>query len=368
MVDRHTIVAFQQGLEILQQVRDFASLADTINRMISIVPAEDLRYAYDSIARVMRTKQAIELQEVGNHPEAIMGLDKKYQDLYIVLRSARPRPPTPQAPPTPSAPPAPPAVPAASTLGATPPTTNTPANDTNNQLANSVAQGNPLGGAVLNWVKSNKGVILASTAVASTLGGGFWLYKYLTTEPIKRSEDNSFDKTIKSIQKYKAFSQMMKNPDLGNVEEFLMGKTRVVVPNKKKKPEKKEEPVVEKTSEWDTEERSLMKDLDGAFNALSFRPNLEFTLPQLPAPKAIDPSEVVDTKVAETPEKKEKKKELRPARMTESPRKKTESPKLPSLKTDKVPETPKNPVNIENSGGRLIPIIKRTKRVKKITA
>lgn len=355
MANRHTILAFQQGLEILQQARDFASLADTINRMISVVPPEDLRYAYDAIARIMRTKQALELQEVGNHPEVIKALDKKYQDLYIVLRSASPAVPTSIPTPVPT--------PTTSNLGAPESGTNTPVT-TNNQLANS-AQMNPLGGVVLNWIKSNKGVIVASTAVASTLGGGFWLYKYLTAEPIKKSDDNNFDKTIKSIQKYKAFSQMMKNPDLGNVEEFLMGRNRVVIPNKKKKPEKKEEPLVEKTSEWDTEERSLMKDLDGAFNALSFRPNLEFTLPQLPAPKAINPSEVVDVKITEIgPEKKEKKKELRAT----EPRKKPENPKIPSLKVDKTFEVAKNSVSNEETLGRLIPIIKRTKRVKKITA
>jgi hypothetical protein len=115
-----------------------------------------------------------------------------------------------------------------------------------------------------------------------------------------------------------------------------------------------------------------MKDLDGAFNALSFRPNLEFTLPQLPAPKAIDPSEVVDVGIVGD-EKKEKKKELRLARALE-PRKKIENPKIPSLKTDKIISKnlsniiSKSQGNSEENPGRLIPIIKRTKRVKKITA
>lgn len=358
MLDSQTLVAFRHGLNILQQVRDFATLSETITRMISIVSPDDIHFAYDAIARVLRAKQEMELHEAGNHLPAVSELDRKYQDLYVVLRTAKPRIPEPLVAPVN-------AVPAPQTpdsdLGSTPAPTP------------SLPFGNPL--ALLNWLKDHKTTLVTGTAVASTLGGAFWLYKYLTTEEMpKAAEPNSFEKTIGSIQKYRAFSQLMKNPDISDVQEFLIGKsaggkTRIVVPNKKKKPEKKEEPP--KTSEWETEERSLMKDMDGAFNALSQRPSIDFVLPQLPVANLIDPSSVIGAKPSAipAPEKKEKKKSERAEnRENRENRIKVEKPKQESKESSVVKvEEPKTSSN-EDGGGRLIPIIKRTKRVKKVVA
>ena len=63
MAIQKTISSFSEGLLILQQVNDFATLRDTINEMIAIVPPDKLHIARESIAQVIRRKQAQEMQD-----------------------------------------------------------------------------------------------------------------------------------------------------------------------------------------------------------------------------------------------------------------------------------------------------------------
>jgi len=410
MLDQPTLLAFQQGLQILEQVHDFASMRETIARMISIVPPEDLHYARDAVARIMRNKQVLEAQTFSGNIQALHQIDQKYRDLYIVLRYAKPKimqprnlQPMIESSPIPSVINVPseeikiekskessekskesldkskvPNNPKAKTLSEppassqpqpqpTPITQILPKNElqvaSKNQLG-IIPGNNNLPGMILNWIKTNKVTLFAGTAVAGTLGGAFWLYKHLTSEgEEKKSEETTFDKTIKSIQKYKAFSQLMKNPDMSNVEEFLSGKP---ITPKKKKIEKKEDKKPEKTTEWDTEERSLMKDMDSAFGALSHRPNIDFKLPQLPAPKAIDPKKIIGE--ADN-EKKEKRRSLEKPAFTMVPiSKKDKTPKKEIKSETKKEFRPLGEKSFERSEGRLVPIIKRTKKIKKITA
>jgi len=266
-------MAFRQGLHILEQVRDFATLRETINRMISIVSPEDLHYARDAVARIIRLKQTIEFQEVQGYPDAMIELDKKYRDLYLVLRYAKPRgimqltigpdpsriepikPEVKVSEETKSA--EKPEKAPETKIPETVTTSETGVLDFSkqNQLMglNQLSQLNPISSAILEWIKSHKGTIFKGTAVATSVGGAYWLYKYLTAESEKKlnNEDTTFDKTIKSIQKYKAFSHMMKNPDMENVEQFLTGKPII---NKKKRTDKKDDKKpAEKDQEWETD-------------------------------------------------------------------------------------------------------------------
>lgn len=330
MLDSQVVVSFRQGLNALEHLRDFASMRDTINKMISVVAEEDLPYAYDAIARIIRIKQSIELQEVQGYPHAIQELDKKYQDLYLVLKTAKPKKFKNES-------------------------------SMDKQVSGIIEssgnmQNNPLGNLILDWVKSNKGNLVKGSAVVGTLGGAFWLYKFLTSEVESRLVDSetTFDKTIKSIQKYKAFSHMMKNPDMSDVEEFLSGKP---VTKKRRVDRKIEKKPVEKDEEWDTDERSLMKDMDEAFGALSFRPNLEYKVPQLSTSKSVKPTEIFKENEENSPEKKEKR------RVVEK------NDKMIVLSKEKPSSSKTSPVKTilkSEEGGRLVPIIKRTKRVKKI--
>lgn len=326
MLDSQVLSTFRQGLINLEQVRDFASMRDIITRMVSFVSAEELPYANDAIARIIRIKQSAELQEVQGYPHAIQELDKKYQDLYLVLKNAKSK---------------------------------KSESSITKQVTNGIIDSygdtqNPLGNLVLNWIKSNKGNLVKGSAVVGTLGGAYWLYKFLTTEAQNKltDADTSFDKTIKSIQKYKTFSQMMKNPDMSNVEEFFSGKPSAKKKRVDRKIEKRQP--VEKDQEWDTDERSLMKDMDEAFGALSFRPNLGYKVPQLSTAKPAKASDVLKIKES-APEKKEKR------RLD-----KTDKPLVLSSEKDSSPRELREVKDTETQG-RLIPVIRRTKRIRKIT-
>ena len=116
-----------------------------------------------------------------------------------------------------------------------------------------------------------------------------------------------------------------------------------------------------------------MRDMDNAFNVLSDRPKIKYELPQLPEPNSIDPKEIVFAeKEAETkedisfikPKKKARsKKKSNTSSLQSAPLSKITKPKKvkPKRKTTsrKKSDEPK---------GKLVPIIKRTRRVKKVKA
>ena len=366
MPTQQTILSFKEGIKILQQVRDFASLRETIDRMVSLCPPEDVPFAKDAIARVIRIKQAEELNMSRGSPQVIDTLDKKYRDLYIVLRTSKSK--TPLQPHNPSV----------------------VSNAAPKQQKTQLQKASPLGGLnfplmVADWLKSKKKYIITGGAVMSTIGGAVLLYKYFNNDdesPSKDSKESGFDKTIRSIQKYRAFSQMANDPNFsGNFTEILDGSYN----KKKKKVRKKEEPL--KSAEWDRNEKVLMKDMNDAFNTLSTRPRLEYALPQLPAPKDINPIDVVgsfgsrptETKI-EKPKKKTRKprktrktRDTTPKAVISTTAEDTKPPKKPRQR--KVSTTSSTPAEkkVKNSkpssshtSGRLIPIVKRTKRVRKV--
>lgn len=381
MPTKETLMNFREGLKIIQQADDFATLRDTIDAMISICPPEDSPLAKDAIARVLRIKQARELNSVQAYPQAVEELDKKYRDIYIILRAAKSKAGMPRALPS--------------------GTSSKPAS--NNQMAKAPALGGlNMPKMLLGWLKSKKKYIMAGGAVGA-VGGAFLLYKQLTADPKPEpgKEESNFDKTIKSIQKYKAFTSMMKNPDFsGDFTEIVNGNVSGKKP-KKRKELKKDEP--RKSMEWDREEKSLMKDMDDAFSSIATKPDLDYQLPQLPAPRNIDPKEVIgDDKPLElhsivrqtnqnrvssvektSVEKPKKPRKKRRKNTPKAEKSEVKTPTFPSAtpvvevseatepKTRKVKRTkPSNasPKVAETQIGRLIPIVKRTKRVKKVNA
>lgn len=374
MPTKETLIAFRQGLKALDNAQDYLALREIITKMVALVTPQDEAMAKDAIARVLRKKQALELQSVQGYPQAIQQLDQKYKDLYVALKNVRGQQPMqaqPQMAPQPQQQPQP------------------------QQAANPLSKLNGLSAPLMlfDWIKTKKSSLMMGTALLTTVGGAYYFYNKLTKDDKKSKKkdsetDTSFDRTLKSIQKYHLFSKMTRNPDFA--EEYIMGTSK----SKKKKVTKKSGP--DKLSEWDYEERALMKNMDSTFNALSTRPKLKVELPQLPEPKEIG-TDIVKGLTGDTfePQEKPKKKKRRgrkpkPEPISEEP--KVESPSTPSPSVEDQPAPkkrrgrPKKSVDTSSetkpkrqtraktkaakttSPGRLIPIVKRTKRISKIKA
>ena len=157
MPSQQTLVSFREGLKVLQQANDFTTLRQTIDTLVGICPPKELHLAKDAIARVIRLKQAEEATKFNGYPQALEEVDKKYRDLYIVLRTSNSRVPEESAPET----------------------TYVPAKSPQNQMAKT----SPLGGfnlpSLIQWLTTKKKYILTGGALASTVGGAYWLYTHI---------------------------------------------------------------------------------------------------------------------------------------------------------------------------------------------
>jgi len=369
MPSQETLLAFKEGLKVIEKADDYVTLKDTILRLMAMTSPKDAYHARDAIARVMRKKQATELQLYQGYPQAIANLDQKYKDLYITLKSAKTAPPVKAKP--------------------APRKIESPKPKKENKKKQMV-KANYFGGfgpmMILNWLKSKKRTIFLGTALATTVGGTYWLLKYLKDDGEKEKpeeKESGFEKTIKSIQRYRAFTQASKDPDfMGNYEALINGNGDSKSSSSSKKKGKKALPEFDKVSEWGMEEKSLMKSMDSAFHAIATKPEVDYKLPQLPEPKAIDPKEVIKTargeeSEPERPKKKSRSKPKKPeSKKTEpksepKPRPKSENKKTEKSKPTKKKSTKKKPSKEkkdEEPAGRLVPIVKRTKRVKKVRA
>lgn len=354
-VTSESAALFRQGLEILSRAPDYATLRDTMQRMVAITPPHDIPAARDAIARVLRQKQAAELKAYEAYPKVLDELDQKYKDLAGVLKHLAGAQPLQGLGNQPSTDPAP----------------------TPQPVSNPIVRLGPLPvpAVVLDWIKDKQSYLIAGTAALTTVSGAYYFYNKMFGEKLPKPEkESSFDKTIKSIQRYRLFSQLAKDPEFtpSDMAEILEGK---LDGKKKRIIKKKESEPASKSSEWDYDERSLMKDMDASFNALSVRPKLNYELPQLPEPtnkinpKAImkdDDSVVVEAQIqVSEPRKKRKKRKSSfevPASSEEADHS-VEAVEETSSQEYVQPE-PREP----SSGGRLIPIVKRTKRIKKVSA
>lgn len=371
MPTQKQLTYFREGLRVLHRAKNFSTLQDAIQKMLAVVSPDELDWAKDAIARVLRNKQALEVKESQGYPDAINELDQKYKDLYLVLKSVQ----TPMS--------------EKQFINSSTNSVNLDQPTTNSRVgAWPLAKLNPLSGfeaslMLLEWLKSKKSLILAGTAVASTAGMVLWLYRHFN--PPSKDEDadkeSNFERTIKSIQRYKVFTQLSNDPNFsGNYQDLLNLNPNDV----KKKNVKKKNELYDKSLEWESEERSLMKEMDGAFNILSNRPRIKYELPQLPEPKNIDPLSVVN-------EFEEEKKQKKSVKKVNKFKTKPEDIKINSASEYKI-EAPKKPVkskvnsfqknehkavrkpkknlfskkNEPQAAGRLIPVVKRTRRVKKV--
>lgn len=376
MPTKETLIAFRQGLKALEAAHDYLALREILTKMVALVTPQDEPMAKDAIARILRRKQSVEMQQAQGYPQAIQQLDQKYKDLYVSLKNARGRQPMPQqVTPQPQIRPG--------VQQAKPPT-----------AASQLSKLSGLNGLtaplmLFDWIKTKKNSLMMGTALLTTVGGAYYFYNKLVKDDGKKSKsetDTSFDRTLKSIQKYHLFSKMTRNPDFA--EEYITGIT------KKKKVSKKSSP--DKLSEWDYEERALMKNMDSSFNALSSRPKFKYELPQLPEPKEISTDIVKgltgSSVESEKPQKRKKQRRGRKPKEESQPQVSTPTPPpspAPSAEEPKpkkrrgrpkkdasesvADSKPKRQTRSKTKAskptpGRLIPIVKRTKRISKIKA
>jgi len=322
MPNPETIASFQKGLQILNGAEDFLSLKNAIAYLLSITEFQDEIMAKDAIANVLRKKQAYDIQAFQHYPKELEAIDQKYKDLATVLEQAR----------------------------AALPNTEVTKLSTDKS---SLSKHNPfdviakLGGrAVFEWISKHKAFSMGSAAALA--GGSYLVYRKFfntTKEPVINPADkeSSFERTIKSIQKYRAFSQLSKDPEFdGDYLEVFHGKQ----PKKKKPTTTKKKTPTDIGNEWERSEKALMNSMDVGFNELTIRPRMEFQIPELPAPNSIDAFQIINSpKEEETvfPERRERR-----------------------IKPKKDDEPKKSNKSVPTQTGRLVPIVKRTKRIKKV--
>jgi len=356
---RKNLLSFEEGLAYLQKANDFITLREAINEMLAIVEPQKAHLAKDKIARVMRRKQALEIQQAQGYPDVLQAIDKKYKDLALVLRHAE----GPRGLKVPHG----------------------QLNSENNNYTGSepvsalkktksnglagLAGGNLGPMMLLNWIKAKKPLIVRGATFAGIGGVAYWAYqKYFGDKDSRKNPDKGtdFDRTIRSIQKYKAFSRMSKDPDwTGDYEDVLNGKS------KKKKKERSNKRNPSKLEEWEKEEQSLFRAMDSAYRSINDKPKFKCEIPQLPEPKKIKSPVLVTSseEYKEPPKKKPKKKKARKSNppvkaIQEDPHQ--EEPEV-SIKAKINKPRASRKAKTASSDGRLIPIVKRTKRVRKIS-
>lgn len=332
MPNQDAIESFQKGLKVLSSAEDYLSLKNTILNLLSITEFQDESIAKDAIANVIRKKQATDIQRFKHYPKELEAIDQRYKDLATVLEDAK-------------------ACQANSEIRALPGINRTLASsplDIISKLSKN---------AIIDFLIKNK--VFSMGSAAALAGGSYLVYKKFFDHEIKivnplslPDKESNFEKTIRSIQKYRAFSQLSKDPDFdGNYLEVFQGKTA-----KKKKPTSTRKKSPEDIgTQWEREERSLMQNMDMSFNEISIRPRIDFQMPQLPEPNRINPNEILGIATPIETEEPLFKKEKR-ARPSRAAKENTEE------KPQKEKTTP------SQSMGRLIPIVKRTKRIKKVEA
>jgi len=333
MPNQESILAFQKGLQVLASAEDYLSLKNTIVHLLSITEMQDEVIAKDAIANVLRKKQAFDIQRFKHYPKELEAIDQRYKDLATVLETTGAYLPNSEVR----------ALPNSDGLSSAPIVKSSPL-DIISKLSKS---------AIVGFFLKNK--MFSVSSAAALAGGSYLVYKkYFDTPkmeaPLPVDKESNFEKTIRSIQKYRAFSQLSKDPEFdGNYLEVFQGKT----PKKKKPPTSRKKSPEDIGTQWEREERSLMQNMDMSFNEISIRPRMEFKMPELPAPNNINPNEIIGTSVPVEIQEPIFKKEKRPR-----PRK----AEINELKPKK------EKINPTQSVGRLVPIVKRTKRIKKVEA
>jgi hypothetical protein len=361
-MQRQAISSFKDGLIQLQRITSFEGLREAIKDIIDICPPTEAHLCKPRIAALMRKKHFAEIRKVKGHPTALKDIDAKYRNLAIVLHKLpiggmrRPRPRSapahalPQEPRLPSSNRRLPAKPGG--FGAF-------------GLATSLAK---------NWLVSRKKQIAGLGVAAAGLGGLAWVYNKVYGSnnkevPRKNPDDGSkgrqkqlesFEKAMMSMQRFKAMTQMSKDPDasIGDYKDlFTLG------PAKKKRNSKKNKKK-ERGVNWQREGDSSQKDLERAYKAIGKKSSNPVEIPLLTTKDFS-----ANTKTASKSKTRKRRKKSPPA---EAPPYIEPEPKEPRIVKARKPRSSKPRAKAKaDLGGvaapsKLVPVVKRTKRVRKV--
>lgn len=312
----------EENLQLLKVSKDYATLSSTLEVLISDCPIQYIESFKVKLATTLREKQLVETKQASGHARALQDIDLKYRNLAMRLHDLMP---TSQ------------------------PVRNLPVRNNSSSLAGFGAT------VIKNWIQARQKQLLGFGVALGAVGGLAFVFNKIYGKssgsplPVKNPDElrdkkfEGFEKTLTALQKLRSLNKMSKSGSFDEYEGFLSGK-------KKKKGE-----VVDSDSkriDWNKEESYLMSSADKAMKALS-----NFKLPEPEVPLLTTNASLEDTFA--TPKKRRKRKE------------KEES--LDSVEDVEAEELPieEEIVQEENDTeqetfGRLIPVVKRTKKVKRI--
>lgn len=323
------MASFDQSLNILKTATDYPSVSTALREVLNACPSNQLENFKLKVATVLREKQAAEGKAAQKHPRALQEIDLKYKNLVNILSSHAPQEQQASIPPVEK--PSPIAKAPTSSLG----------------LGSMLFQ---------NFFQSKKKLIVGFGAGLGAIAGLAFVYSKFSkpSEPVKNPDDfktkklEGFEKTLAALQRLRSLNKISKTGSWDDYEGYLSGKKKKGEPTKELK----------KLIDWNKEENSLMSSADRAMKALA---NFKLSSPDLPLLSDSGSSSTGEIGFDEG-KKKRKRRE-----------KKEESEVLEETPTDEITEDLQEiepePILEEpepEETGRLIPVVKRNKRIKKI--
>lgn len=314
----------EEHLQILKVAKDYTTLSDTLQFLMNGCPAEYFNSFKIKLANILREKQLLETKQAQGHQRALQDIDLKYKNLAVRLSQAVP--------------------------------TASPRNNLPVKNSSSLAG---IGATVIkNWIQARQkqllgfGVALGAVGSLAFIFNKFYGSNNSNSKSIKNPDEvrdkkfEGFEKTLTALQKLRSLNKISKNASFDDYQGFLSGK--------KKKKSDDDSYDSKRLIDWSREESHLMSSADKAVKALS---NFKLPTPELPL---LTTSAEFGESENKKPRRKRKEKEV-----IESDENSDVDNAEPDIEEIEIQE---EHINEEPSDlGRLIPIVKRTKRVKKIS-
>ena len=286
----------------LRSTTTYSILHNTIVELFKISPPSKLPYIRDSIARILQGSYNKEVSLAKGNKQAIYAIDQKYNALVALVRKL------------------------------------------------SISSGSQLA-SLDNKFKWKSPLVIGS--ILTALGGAVYLYtKYNKKESSTSSPSSGFQKTLKAIQKYKLISQLDFDSNfLEDYDSIMKGKNKKIA---KKKP-------YSKVDAWTKEESALMEEIDSSFKSITTTKSSSYKIPQLPAANELDPFSILSGS-----KPRSNKREIKRPKETQEESEPIVEDIIEDIIEDIPKKTRKRRVISNPSGERLVPIVKRTKRISKI--
>lgn len=326
------MASFDQSLNILKTATDYPSVSTALREVLNACPSNQLENFKLKVATVLREKQAAEGRAAQKHPRALQEIDLKYKNLVNILSSH-----TPQTQPPPSS--------------ASPPV------EKPSSIAKAPTSSFGLGSMLFqNFFQSKKKLIVGFGAGLGAIAGLAFVYSKFSkpSEPAKNPEDfktkklEGFEKTLAALQRLRSLNKISKTGSWDDYEGYLSGKKKKGEPTKELK----------KLIDWNKEENSLMSSADRAMKALA---NFKLSSPDLPLLSDFGSSSMSEIPFDEGKKKRKRKEKKEEFEASEEMPIEEVAEEIQEMEPEPILEEPE-----PEETGRLIPVVKRNKRIKKI--